>query len=166
MAYELQGNHQRALHVLEESTAIFRGAGDQFRLGWCLVFAGRAAAGLGDLGQAVTYLAQSLNCFRSMSKLREIAVVLAEMSEVAQAQGAHHRAARLAGAVAARSPWYPPGKHAFSLRADCLRVVADAQTRLGDPDFAAAYAEGRAMSLEQAVEYALEGAEADEPPVM
>jgi len=41
---------------------------------------------------------------------------------------------------------------------DYDRALADARLQLGEESFAAAWAEGRAMSVEQAIEYALEEA--------
>jgi hypothetical protein len=80
---------------------------------------------------------------------------------VAEAQGQPERAVRLWGAAAAQHqaivgrplredegpPFDPPAQAAESLRA-----------RLGAAVFDAAWAEGQAMSLEQALAYALEDA--------
>jgi hypothetical protein len=43
-----------------------------------------------------------------------------------------------------------------SQRAEYERQIAAARSRLGDSAFAAAWAEGQAMSLEEAVAYAVE----------
>ena len=85
----------------------------------------------------------------------EIAACLEGLAAVAGGQGQAARAARLAGAAAAlreelgapvapgdRS-WYEP-------------AIAHARAALGDAGFTAAQSEGRAMTLEQAIAYALE----------
>ena len=47
------------------------------------------------------------------------------------------------------------------LRADFDRYVAAACAQLDEATFTAAWAEGRTMSLDQAIAYALEGSDAD-----
>ena len=46
----------------------------------------------------------------------------------------------------------------------CLSAVEEAQAHLGEPAFATAWAMGQAMTLDQAVAYALREDKADEPP--
>ena len=80
---------------------------------------------------------------------------LAELAGAACLAGAHERAARLFGAAA--SP--PRGERLREMprwRAINERDASAARASLGDEAFAAAWAEGRAMTLEQAVAYALD----------
>jgi hypothetical protein len=49
-------------------------------------------------------------------------------------------------------------------RADHIQTVDAVRSRLGEAAFSAAWAAGRAMSPDQAADYALEAAEAPEPP--
>jgi hypothetical protein len=71
------------------------------------------------------------------------------------AQGQSERAARLFGALEAHRETVgaPP---VAAERAEYHRSVAGARTALGEEAFAAAWAEGRAMTLEQATAYALD----------
>ena len=46
-----------------------------------------------------------------------------------------------------------------------LVAIAKAEAYRSDPAFAAAWAEGQAMTLDQAIEYALQGGEVDAPSV-
>jgi hypothetical protein len=83
-----------------------------------------------------------------------IAQSLDGLAMVAAALGQPERAVRLAGASAILSdltmqPAYPID------RADLSRTLALARQTLGETGAAAASAEGRAMTLEQAIEYAL-----------
>src|SRR5262249_16956350 len=65
------------------------------------------------------------------------------------------RAARLFGAAeAAREAVATPLPPQW--RAYCLRIIASVRAALGDQSATTAWAAGRAMTLEQAVEYALE----------
>ena len=69
-------------------------------------------------------------------------------------QGQPERAARLLGAAEVLQ-----GSIDYSLplpdQTDYQDVVTNTRAALGDATFAAAWAEGRAMTLEQAIEYAL-----------
>jgi hypothetical protein len=82
------------------------------------------------------------------------------MAELAVAQGQNEQAARLLGSAevlrdAIALPLQPPD------RAEHDRIVAAARAQLDKSTFAAAWAEGRSMTLEQAIAYALEGSEVD-----
>jgi hypothetical protein len=84
-----------------------------------------------------------------------IAWCLEGLAGVAGAQGEPVRAARLLGAadrlrVAIGAP-LPPGE-----RADYDHTVDAARTQMAPDAFAASWAAGRAMTLEQAIAYALE----------
>jgi hypothetical protein len=69
-------------------------------------------------------------------------------------QGAHRRGVRLLGAGAVANPLFGT-IHEPDLRLGARTGLADARAILGNEPFAAAWAEGQAMSLEQAVAYAL-----------
>jgi hypothetical protein len=79
---------------------------------------------------------------------------------VALARGRPVRAARLVGAVAA--VWTARGRSAWDIeprsRRDRDRNLAAARARLDEAAFAAAWAEGQAMSLEEAIAEALQQA--------
>lgn len=83
-----------------------------------------------------------------------LAVGVAAIARMPQTQAYMHRAVKLCGFAAKFSGvnriWLLPAE-----RADYERTIADAQSRLDDPVLAAAWAEGQAMTLEQAVEEAM-----------
>lgn len=84
----------------------------------------------------------------------ELPWFLDALAGLAAAQGQAGRAARLYGAAAALHDalgWPLPPEE----RADHDRTVAAARAALGDEAFAAAWAEGRAMTRKQAFDYAL-----------
>lgn len=71
-------------------------------------------------------------------------------------QRAFERAARLLGSAVALHE--ATGSDMFASPSDCAdheRVLSTVRTALGDDVFAAAWAEGRAMTLEQAINCAL-----------
>jgi hypothetical protein len=82
---------------------------------------------------------------------------LEELAWVVSMQGDYGRATRLFGAAEAQRETFgapmPP-----AARTEHDRKVAAARAQLSEEAFVAAYAEGRAMTMEQAVGYALESA--------
>ncbi len=148
-AYEL------ATALGEESLALWRELGDKRMSGIALETLGFAAHGKGDNVAARALLAEAL---RLLSELRDrwsIPRILEGSAAIASTEGSPERAARLFGAAealreAANVP-LPPAD-----RADYDHNVAAVRAQLDEAAFAKAWAEGRAMTLEQAVEYALE----------
>ena len=119
------------------------------------------ALAAGDAAAAWRWLTQGLAAHRDAGFRWAIPLRLRDLARVAEAQGRPARAARLSSAAAAQHqaivgrplradegpPFDTPAPGAEALR-----------TRLGDAAFDAAWAEGQAMTLEQAVAYALEDA--------
>jgi predicted ATPase len=150
-----QGDYGAARALLEESLAICRELGNKRAIAWSLGQLGMVARRQGDLGPARAHLEESLAICRELGDKLESARGLEELAAVAVTQGQHERVARLFGAAAGireamRAP-LPPAE-----RAEHDRSVAAVRTALGEEAFAAAWAEGRAMSLEEAVSHALE----------
>jgi hypothetical protein len=85
-----------------------------------------------------------------------IALVLHNLGAVAHVQGQSNQAARLfAGAAALRDAIQGATPQSLTNPADWEHDIAAVRAVLGDDVFRAAWAEGRAMTLEQAIEYAL-----------
>ncbi len=72
---------------------------------------------------------------------------------LAVAEGKHERGARLLGAGAAVDPRFAT-MLIPDLRVEAAQMTARARSVLGEDAFSAAWAEGQAMTLEEAVEYA------------
>ena len=91
---------------------------------------------------------------RELADRDGIADSLEDLAAVAASLGRSQRAARLSGSAEALREAIdapiPPSR-----RADYERNVVETRAALGQEAFAAAWAEGRAMSLEQALAYAL-----------
>jgi hypothetical protein len=85
----------------------------------------------------------------------EYALLVGALAEVAWHAGDADRAARLLGA-AARLPAPDSSEFPLGIQPDPARATAAVREALGEARFAAAYAEGRAMTLNQALQYALE----------
>jgi tetratricopeptide (TPR) repeat protein len=146
----------QAANLLTAGLDLMRALGDKVYMGWFLSFLGRVEKDRGDYEQAATCLAESLTLFRDLEDRNGIAFVLEGFAGLAGAQGAGARAAHLFGVVAALrltinlpvSPFDQP---------EYDRDMASIRDQLDDVAFAAAWAAGQAMTLEQAIAFALDG---------
>jgi non-specific serine/threonine protein kinase len=162
-----QGNYQQAKTLIEKSLALRKDMGSKSGIAWSLLNLGHLAKHQGEYEQAAALFEESLNLFLELGNKIDVAECLEGLAGVAaaerQAEGGRHaakdgkvdRAARLFGAAEAlreiASSPLPPYR-----RADYDRDLAAARAQLGEEAFAAAWAEGRAMTMEQAIAYALE----------
>jgi predicted ATPase/DNA-binding SARP family transcriptional activator/DNA-binding CsgD family transcriptional regulator len=145
-----RGELERATQLLKESLALSREAGYREGVAWSLNELGVVAHRRGDLGRAEALLEESLGVHHDLGDRWRIASVLEALAGTACAQGEFERAARLFGAAEAlREAIGTPVP--LCERPDRDRNVAAASTRLDD----AVWAEGRAMSVGEAVGYAL-----------
>ena len=148
-----QGDPEQGQVLAEEGMTICREVGDKRALGWALYVLGRMARYQEDYGRARVLLGESLSVFREVGELVGTAHTLELWPHLALNSTEPARAARLFGAAEAlrqiMGAPLPP-----SDRAEYERNVAAVRAQLGEEMFAAAWAEGRAMTMEQAVEYA------------
>lgn len=150
-----QGDYERAAALYAESLDLRRGLGDRRGIGMSLNNLGEVAQQQGDYERAAALYMESLDLRRELGDKLFIASSLSNLGEVACDQGDCERAAQLFGAAEALretigSPLPLAKRHEYERR------VAAACDALGQESFAAAWAEGRAMTLEQAIAYALE----------
>jgi hypothetical protein len=109
----------------------------------------------GDSQQAKSFFEQELALARTTGPLWLGSQALFGLAGVAAANGQARRAARLFGAAEARLE----AAASYIDAADGLfneRTITSAVAQLGEDAFADAYAEGRAMTFEQAANFALE----------
>jgi hypothetical protein len=111
---------------------------------------------LGDVESATTLLAESLSSFRKWADSLGIARCLLGFADLQQVHGHMEQAARVLSFV---EPWLQSNQIQLVHfdRANNERCVSAVRAQLDEATFAKAWAEGHAMTLEQAVEYALEG---------
>jgi hypothetical protein len=109
----------------------------------------------GDLARATALHKQALELKRALGARRQIAITLEDLASVAAAEGHGTRAACLLGAATAireaiGTPQAIPERNATE------QAVVGARTALGEEAWAAAFTDGLALSLDQALSYALE----------
>lgn len=153
---QYQGELGRAAELMEESLIIERELGKQAWIAYIQRSLGDIAASLGQPERALQLYAESLallQCVRNENW--EIAETLRQVAAVLGGRGCPDRAARLFGA--AESIRETTGRLLPPLyRADYERAVNAARVQLGESAFQTVWAEGRALTQEQAIQLALQ----------
>jgi non-specific serine/threonine protein kinase len=148
------GDHEQGIARLEESVAGCREAGESLCLADTLWSLGHVARKHGELDRAAASVEEGLTLSLKVGYKVGVCGIIQELAAVAAARGHSEPAARLwraAEAIAQVAGYAMPPY----VRADHDRNVMAVRAQLGEEAFAAAWAEGRRMTLEQAVEYAL-----------
>ena len=148
------GEHRRAETLLEEALAQFRQLGDRGYIAYTQLLLGTMAAALGDYDRARALYRATLAIRKELQDKRGIATCLATLACVASGLKDYERAARLFGAAESLRETVGASIPAW-IRGEYDRQVAVTSSALGEAVFKAAWAAGREMPLEQAVDYAL-----------
>ena len=154
--------YEQAVVYCRKSLAVFRRLDVPILVAWSLHNAGYVADRQDATVLARACFRESLSLFQDHELLDGIGVCLAGFARLAVSAGQADRATRLLGAaeaVAARIG----GLHFPMYRAEKSRTVATARALLCERTFTAAWSEGQAMTLEQAIAYALEETTPAEP---
>ena len=148
-----QGDYERAAVLLTESLALLREAGGKWGIAYALRNVGRVSLRQSDYERAAASFTESLVLCRQVGDRWVTEECLEGLASLASAQGHYEPAARLFGAA---EVWREVlGQASPRDRAYHDKCVASTRTALSDVTFTAAWTEGRAMTLEQAIEYAL-----------
>lgn len=159
-ALRAQGDTERARTLLEESSTSLRRQRYPLRVANALAITlsrlGSIECEMGRDERASELFRESLGLARGFGFTFDAVICLAGMARVAAVQGKPERAARLLGTSAAQreemgTPLTPIA------RTDHDHAVNAARTALGEDAFAAAWAEGHAMPLEEAIAEAVGG---------
>jgi non-specific serine/threonine protein kinase len=150
-----EGDYGRARPLFEESLQIVREAGNNRRIAYELKNLGHTARLVGELQAARLHYQESLALYQGLNATPGIANLLDSLARLASAEGQTRRATQLFGASEAlrETVQTPVPDHE---RADYERNVGIARATLGEEAFAAIWAEGRAMTVAQAIAYALQ----------
>ena len=147
----LKGDYKRATALLEESLALCRELGDRDGIAFTLLLLGAVAQFQDDYRRAREIFDESLVMFRDLGDKMGLSMSLRLMAMTVGAQEQHRSATRLNGAAEALGNFSLPP---FA-RSEHEKCISEASTELGEKVFAAVWAEGRAMSVEEAIDYAL-----------
>jgi predicted ATPase/class 3 adenylate cyclase len=154
----LQKDYDLAKSYLVEAERAFRELRDPFSLGWVLHTLALIAIEDGRFEDARSHVAEGLSLFADARDLSGITLLLGDFAWLAERRGYRDRALRLWGAaldLANRT-----GTDLFGVG---LEVVAASEIKAWKDDEAAQpmLAEGKAMSVEEAIAYALKEPEAE-----
>ncbi len=153
-----RGDDARAIDWYNESLALFQEIGSLWGRAETLCELGRAARSQGDDALAAACYHESLALLRELEGTRLISLCLEGIAGLAGARGQPAQAARLFGAAAAlREAFGPPVPPVY--RASYERDLDVARTQTDAVSWAAAWAAGRTLPLEQAIDEALRGVE-------
>ena len=156
-----QGDYPRALALHSESLALAREGEYVTNIAYSLRNLGTDVWALGDYTRAIAWHQASLPLYWSTDDLWGAVECIEGLAWAACSQGqatgdaaSFTRAARLLGAASAsRDSTGNPMAPAY--RATNQRAIAETHAGMGDTAFVSAWAEGRTMSLEQAIAEAL-----------
>jgi DNA-binding CsgD family transcriptional regulator len=158
-----QGDDKRAAAFNTQGLAVLRAIGNKFATAFGLKRYGRdVALPQHHYDEAGALFKESLQLYREVRSRWGSEECLEGLAQVASARGQYEHAARLFGAAEAQREivgwWYEPVDQASH-----DQWVVPTRAILGETPFAAAWAEGRAMTLDQAIEYALAWVEREKP---
>ncbi len=149
-----EGDHENAHTYLQESLTYYKRIGDHRFINVVHGYLGLNAIDRGDFAAARSHLEQGLAIARVLDFTIGLATPLMYFAALAAAEGHPSRALRLSGASEALAA--SAGAVATRLtRSVVERWLDQSRLELGPKRSAAYWAEGRAMSRERAIEYAL-----------
>jgi predicted ATPase/DNA-binding CsgD family transcriptional regulator len=152
-----QGNYVRAIALYEEAFAVLSGSGDTFGEANMRNNMGFALYRLGKYEESETECRAALALWRRLNAPGGYVLALMGLAGAAVGKGPHPaeamRAARLIGASAAILEKIGDFLHPVE-RADREVIVTDIRTQLDEAAWQKCYAEGEAMTMEEAIEYA------------
>ncbi|HLJ66098.1 MAG TPA: tetratricopeptide repeat protein [Chloroflexota bacterium] len=152
-----RGEYDRAQELLDEALALRRalGEGQRYGVAFALDKLGFVALRQGDHQRAKVLYDEALGITRDLGERRTTAAELVGLAAVAAFEYEHERAARLLGA--ADTIWRDSAVAALEPyeREMVEHASQSARIALGDSVFQAAWEQGRAMSRDDALAYAL-----------
>ncbi len=149
-----RGDYPTARTQCEKSLAIYRESKDKPGVAFQLHTLGYIALRQGDYAEACTRFAECLTLYAELKRKQMIAEVFIGLASVATAEKVPQQAARLLGAGQALLDAQGI-QIGVAIRAVYERGIAAAREQLDESSFNAAWNEGKAMTMEQAIECAL-----------
>ncbi|MFN2484595.1 MAG: adenylate/guanylate cyclase domain-containing protein [Candidatus Limnocylindria bacterium] len=142
--------YRPALDAFKESLALARAGDDRFALGWSLFMVGGTSYQLDDVLGAREHFRQALELFAESGDMSGVVLLLGAFSELAYFAGDLERAGRLAGASLALEA--RTGTTLAGISGLRIGMKPREEVRREEPE---AFAAGEAMTVDEAVAYAL-----------
>lgn len=155
-ALYFEGDYEKAKEVYDKGLRLCRHRGHQYGIASASNNLARVECALGNHGAARAFSQESLTLYRELKYKKGIAYALEGSPSLAHAEEQMERGARLFGAAhalreAIRTHLTPAEREENDQR------IAFVRETLGEDAFTADWDAGRAMTLDEAVEYALTG---------
>ena len=150
-----QGDYETARTQLEAAVSLQREIGDRWYLANALNNLGNVARAQGNYSEAQTLYKEALTINSELGAEEAIAYLLEDIGGLAALQGQGERALRLAGAAEVLREAIGAPLPAAE-KATLERLLEPVRQEQGDEAVTLAIAEGRAMPLAQAIDYALQ----------
>ena len=141
--------------LLEEARTLFRPLDDRFMLAWSTHTLGLVAVGTNNFDLAKRSFTEALQLFIEAKDVSGITLQLDNLSVIVRHEGDPVRATRLAAAAVAQGTLTGTGLGALLSQ----REGRTGREELSDTDAATAWAEGQALTLDEATAYALDPAD-------
>lgn len=150
-----RGDYVKALGLFQQAIAYYEQIGSISGLNEILPSLGLARLRSGDVAGAHATFTDGLELSRKLGDMWDVAQNLGGLGGVAAAVGEPCRAARL---LAVEAAWFERSGLNWKpeMRAEHDKSVAASRAQLDEQSWTAEWAEGREMSMEEAVKYALE----------
>ncbi|MBA2290178.1 MAG: LuxR family transcriptional regulator, partial [Chloroflexia bacterium] len=143
------GNLTAAFTTHEEARVLYQQAGDTRGMAWSDTNTGRIAAEQGHFHEAVPRLNAALDIYVAVGDISGVAEIMEAIALVTLELGDADRSSMLAGAATALRDSINSSRNSPDLEA--FQAVLDALESRADHDHATAFAQGRSMSLEDAL---------------
>jgi predicted ATPase/class 3 adenylate cyclase len=150
----VQADYPRARSLFEECLALMRQVGSMSHSAVALLYLGHVAREQNDLSRALALYQEALALSQALGDKLRLAREMEGLATVAGAQDHAERAVRLLAAAAAMRDLLGSAQHPMD-RPAVDRVLEHLRATLGESAFAAAWAAGQALSLEDAIYEAL-----------
>jgi tetratricopeptide (TPR) repeat protein len=149
----MQGDYAKARPMAEEADELWEGLGNLFQSAMSGHTLGQLNRMEGRYQDAWPHFRRALSMLRELGDQASMTESMLMMSALASAEGRHERAVRLlSAAMAIREGLGGATPSEWLMMGD---PVEDAKSAIGDDAVDRAVAQGRAMSLDQAADYAL-----------
>jgi tetratricopeptide (TPR) repeat protein len=155
MILQLRGEYEQAYAVLQEALVGAQETGNRMSQLWLRVRLGYVALSAGNFLEAHDLFAETLQDFHKDGYTIGAIFALEGMATLLIASGKQEKAARLIGCADATREKIPD-RRPWIEEADMYRNMAAILSKIGPSGFEVTYDEGRSMTLDEAVAYALE----------
>ena len=151
-AFYFAKDYTAAKPFAEEAQALFRQSDDRFMLAWSTHTLGQVAVGTGNYEMGRRCFSEALRLFVEAKDVSGITLQLDNLSVIARAEGDPVRATRLAAAAVAQQTSTGTGLGGLLSQ----REGRTGREGLDEKEAVIAWAEGQALTLEEAIAYALD----------